>query len=71
MKITDRQIPKNYYNFHAVKVLLRRAIPAEYHCGYFYFFGSLDELVRVVLLDLSALILHSSEESVDIFGGSV
>ena len=69
MKITDRQIPKSYYNFHAVRALLRRAIPAEYHCGYFY--RSLDELVRVVLLDLSALFFHSSEETVDIFAASV
>jgi len=22
------------YNFHAVKTFLRKAIPAEYHCGY-------------------------------------
>ena len=69
MEITDRQMRKNYYNFHAVKALLRRAIPAEYHCGYFYRY--LDEFVRVVLFDFSALIFHSSEESVDIFTGSV
>jgi len=31
---TDRKT--NYYNFYAVKTLLRKADPAEYHCGYYY-----------------------------------